>query len=801
VAYARAVLGAERVALVHETQTYGAFLAEVMREAAGEVGLELAGTWPFDPAAADLGKRLDGIAAALTRPGGPAFVLLAMQPEAGAALIERLHARGFAGRLVGTDALASQVFVDGLAHLPEERARRGALTDGIFVSTPFLFDSAGREGNGFLRDYVAAYASQPDWYAALSADAARVLVEALRRSELSLTPEKLAEDRAALRDALKRVDVYEPVQGVTGPIFFDAVGDPTRAVAMGRFAGGEVVSAFVQLRPLPEGADHAALARDRVVTLSDRRFVRTDLARVGVRVRRFGDIDFDAGRFEAEFDLWFRDAGSPGVEDIEFVNAVEPVSLGAPEQEVVKDGVSYRRYRVKGVFQTDAIEPPYGGHTLALVFRPRARTREDLILAIDTLGMNVGRGSATLDRNAPIHKLLAARDWRVTDLVFFEEEADEPALGHPVYMERGEIVLRFSRLALGVTLLPNAVGLRGMVPPRWQPGLLAFALAGSVALLFLGRGSGSKPRFLAQAALALLLLTTAEPVIGRSAREVVAPVRLNQLSRGFSILWWLLPALLANVAIDRFVWRPAELRSGNPIPTLLRWFVASLIFLFAVFGIVAFVYNYKLTGLLATSGVVAMILGLAVQLNITNLFAGVALNLERPFRVGDWIMVHGRTPDPQSSVIGMVVDINWRTTRLRTADDTEIVIPNGVISEKTITNFMHPGELSRFELDFTIDQTVPPERVLPVIRGAVDAVLGVEREGPVAEPAPSVRIARVEGGAITYRVRYRIVPREVSPARARHTINESVLRSLREAGIELAVPRRRIVETKEQPLA
>jgi branched-chain amino acid transport system substrate-binding protein len=152
-------------------------------------------------------------------------------------------------------------------------------------------------------------------------------------------------------------------------------------------------------------------------------------------------------------------------------------------------------------------------------------------------------------------------------------------------------------------------------------------------------------------------------------------------------------------------------------------------------------------------------------------------------------------------VIGMVVDINWRTTRLRTADDTEIVIPNGVISEKTITNFMHPGELSRFELDFTIDQTVPPDRVLPVIRRAVDAVLGAEHDGPVAEPAPSVRISRVEGGAITYQVRYRIVPRQVSPARARHTINESVLRNLREAGIELAVPRRRIVETKEQPLA
>jgi hypothetical protein len=85
------------------------------------------------------------------------------------------------------------------------------------------------------------------------------------------------------------------------------------------------------------------------------------------------------------------------------------------------------------------------------------------------------------------------------------------------------------------------------------------------------------------------------------------------------------------------------------------------------------------------------------------------MNLGRggPFRVGDWLMVHGRTPDPESGVIGQVIDINWRTTRLRTADDTEIVIPNGVISEKTITNFMAPGELSRFELIFRVDQSYP----------------------------------------------------------------------------------------------
>jgi branched-chain amino acid transport system substrate-binding protein len=230
--------------------------------------------------------------------------------------------------------------------------------------------------------------------------------------------------------------------------------------------------------------------------------------------------------------------------------------------------------------------------------------------------------------------------------------------------------------------------------------------------------------------------------------------------------------------------------TGRPVPTLLRYTVATVIYLLAIFGAVAFVYDYKLTGILATSGVMAMIIGLAVQLNITNLFAGVALNLERPFRVGDWVMIHGRTPDPSDSVTGKVIDINWRTTRLATADDTEIIIPNGIISEKTITNFMEPREASRFELTFTVDQSIPPERVIEVMDEGVAELLASEEKPFVSKPRPKVRISRVTENGLEYVVRYRLLPSQLSPNEGRHLVNEAMVRHLRNAGIELAYPRR-----------
>jgi small-conductance mechanosensitive channel len=108
--------------------------------------------------------------------------------------------------------------------------------------------------------------------------------------------------------------------------------------------------------------------------------------------------------------------------------------------------------------------------------------------------------------------------------------------------------------------------------------------------------------------------------------------------------------------------------------------------------------------------------------------------------------------------------------------------------------------MSRFQLYFTVDQSVPHERAIEVIQTGVNAVIGADKGGPVAEPPPKVRIEQVDETGIVYVVRYRILPSEVSPLQARHTINESVLRHLREAGIELAYPRRRIYEAKHDEM-
>lgn len=794
--YLKEVLKARRIGIVSETTAYGAYLRSVIEETAPELGLSVADAFSFDPASPGLAAQLQRIAGQASAPRAPDALVLAMQPEAGVALVKALRDASYPGDLIVSDALASQAFADGFRGFPRERSQPGFYTDGIYASTPFLFDTVGRRAGAFVQAYVARYDQSPVWYAAFAADAASTIVAALRRSGISPDENDISAARSALRDALAAIGPLDPVDGVTGPTFFDPVGDAEKPVPLGRFLGGELVSAFGQLRPLPGVRDAADLGDryhpDRVVTLGDRILYRTDVARVGLVAERFDTIDFAHESFEFDFYIWFRHQGDRSVEDVVFTNAIEPIDLGEPIDEVVDEEGVYRVYRVHGAFRPDTVETDYGQHALGVSLHHRERTRDDLVLAIDSVGMKLGRQNGRSERGARARKLLGSHShWTLSHVVFYESAVNEHALGHPSYLSGAGNARLFSQLTVAAIVRGQALSLRGLLPGRYQRGLLVLGVVGGFVLLVLPAGS-PKLRWTLQAGFAFLVLLSAEPLLGNWLKTV-QPLSLDELARTFDFLWWLVPAVFVNLAIDRFIWQPAEARGGRPMPTLLRWSIAFLVYLLASFGVVAFVYDYRLTGILATSGVVAMIIGLAVQLNITNLFAGVALNLERPFRVGDWIMVHGRTPDPSDGVTGKVVDINWRTTRLQTADDTLVVIPNGQISEKTLTNFMLP-ERSRFQLQFTIDQSVPAERAIEVMLGALKPLLEADDHPLLADPAPSVRISQVTENGVEYTVRYRILPSQISPNKARHRVNQAVVHALRAASIELAYPRRRVRE-------
>ena len=87
------------------------------------------------------------------------------------------------------------------------------------------------------------------------------------------------------------------------------------------------------------------------------------------------------------------------------------------------------------------------------------------------------------------------------------------------------------------------------------------------------------------------------------------------------------------------------------------------------------------------------VIGLSLQETLGNLVAGLAIQIQRPFDVGDWVQLE---PDPKR--IGRVVEINWRATKVITLEQVEVIVPNGMLAKAPIVNYSKPSPVVRRSL-------------------------------------------------------------------------------------------------------
>ncbi|MGE5244900.1 MAG: mechanosensitive ion channel domain-containing protein [Betaproteobacteria bacterium] len=144
--------------------------------------------------------------------------------------------------------------------------------------------------------------------------------------------------------------------------------------------------------------------------------------------------------------------------------------------------------------------------------------------------------------------------------------------------------------------------------------------------------------------------------------------------------------------------------------------------------------------ILATTAVGAVIVGFALQDTLGNFFAGLAIQVERPFRVGHWVTLGG--------VDGRVAEITWRATKIRTKAGNFVVVPNSVLARDTITNYSEPTVATRIDLQIGASYDDAPNDVRAAIFEAV-------RDEPLLAPdhAVEVLVDDFADFSINYKVR------------------------------------------------
>jgi small-conductance mechanosensitive channel len=218
------------------------------------------------------------------------------------------------------------------------------------------------------------------------------------------------------------------------------------------------------------------------------------------------------------------------------------------------------------------------------------------------------------------------------------------------------------------------------------------------------------------------------------------------LPSGFERLFTWLVGFLAAITILRLIGLYVfdihfRAHRGVQLPPLMAPTIQAVAYLLTAFVLLRVWFpDLSLGPLLATSAVTSLVLGLALQPILGNLFAGIVISLERSFRLEDWIKV--------GDVEGRVVAITWRTTHVRTRDNDNLIIPNGKIAEEYVLNFYSPNPMHLARIHVGAHYSAPPYRVR---RALLECVAGVE--GALDKPSPDVFVKAFGESAIDYELR------------------------------------------------
>ncbi|MBF0153076.1 MAG: ABC transporter substrate-binding protein [Magnetococcales bacterium] len=774
--YVRNIVGEKTVSIIREQGRAGEVVANAFDETMQRFGTKILSQWTLDPASPTVAADIDRISAEIKEKKLIGTLFYHGDTALGAHTLAALRQAGVRNKWIGLRNLATTSFTEHLARFWKGEGSASSALHGMLVTTPLLFDTAGEIAQSFRSTFIDAYKTPPDWVAANAFDAAKLLVTAFREAPFDNKdqPESV---RDTVRNLLTGHDRLERAfDGTAGPIFFDnkQIAAPTTMV--GIQDGGDLVAAMTQLWPIrEEGVSNylEEIVNGRALYVNDRFMYKTNVVYTGIRIEKIAGLDLAANVAELDMTIWFRWRGKFDPQDVTFTNAVVPVKLEKPDREEQSGDIAYRSYRVSGRFflNYSKAERAYGTQLVGAVFRHRILNRNNLMYVSDVLGMNLtgrssltshlkagnltqpGKGGQTAEEGLfaklkgmiasggmgidPLVDLLvrsrvlaALSGWLVERAWVSQDYAIQTSQGAPQFVGFGKASPMFSRLDMGIVLRPDGIDARDVIPKNMFIFLAIFSLIGAMLPVFLDRKD--RGEFWKIQSLGLRLVCW--PLLLLSAGNLSLDYALNNFSTAnidmvllvYRVLWWLVPARLMGISLERFVWTPLERRSGRKIPNVVRLIVSLCIYLFAIFGVVAFVFDKTLTSLLATTGLTAMVIGLAIQANIANVFSGIVLNLERPFSIGDLIKIN--------NLSGQVVDITWRTTRIESFDGQMVSLPNGKVSEAEVHNFSRANGINtgtRLFLDPRHDPAQIVEQVKVILEGLKEIVINNADQEPV----------------------------------------------------------------------
>ncbi len=246
---------------------------------------------------------------------------------------------------------------------------------------------------------------------------------------------------------------------------------------------------------------------------------------------------------------------------------------------------------------------------------------------------------------------------------------------------------------------------------------------------------------------------------------------------GLAAIAWGLTVLVKSLRIIAYEYLFfTSMKAG--VPLLLVNMLTLIFSLIATAWYLTSIFRLDLTPILATSAVLSIVLGLALQDTIGNLFAGVSLQFDKPFELGDWIEVRSGG----DRIVGRAEEMSWRSVLLRATTDELITLPNRWLAQAQIINYAGRAVPPLRQQSFRVPHTAPVAIVKSALLRAFTGQPGV-----LAEPPPAVLLMETTENFLLLKVFYCVEDYGTQFSVGDRCLEQALV-NLREVGVELAKP-------------
>ncbi len=452
--YLRKVLGSSEISIIRGYDAYGLNLGKNIETAFRELGGKVVAQWqlPRNQSKATDGIIIQELLELKESDRLPEAIVLATNREQATNLLREIKNRNLNLSLFGGDDIGDVGFAQSFSDLPEERETPGFFTNDLYATIPIMYYVANDRTQEFRKTFEEVYKIAPGWTAASYYDATIAVVEAIHRTLLTekdlaksaFTGKDIKKDRSRVREGLLRIDSPDTaVETGMRKFYFDKNNTVTIPPSVGIFDHRQMVSAFTQLQIIPNIKailnSKAKIASGNILQMGQQYLKKTDIVYVGLDINEISYLDEKTSTYVVDFYLWFRYQGNLNPDQIEFSNygidrldAGERLTVGEPIQSGEENGVKYKIYRIKTDFheEFDFQNYPFDKQVLSVRFRHTDLTRDDLIYAIDLIGMQNITGKELFNQwKEKVFKQITS--WIPTKITFFQNTlVNDSTLGY-----------------------------------------------------------------------------------------------------------------------------------------------------------------------------------------------------------------------------------------------------------------------------------------------------------------------------------------------------------------------------------